>query len=88
MNRRSFFHTLLAGTAGALFLPKLPDRYRWKGPLIVPNPAYISAPYEIAFYYVEGPGYQPINIGPPPTYKADALRFSLDDLIFKNENPT
>ena len=55
MDRRSFFHTLLAGTAGHIFLPKLPDSYKWivrRGEVIDLVEVASIAPLE--FYMVDG----------------------------------
>lgn len=57
MNRRGFFKSLAALTAAAsapgIFIPKF-DPVRWKvlnttSGILVPNPAWINAPYELMF---------------------------------------
>lgn len=60
MNRRSFLTSLIKGAVGCAILPSAVTYARtWKKPtgnlilqgdlLICPNPAYINAPFEMAF---------------------------------------
>ena len=59
MNRRSFLTSLgliiAAASAPGLLLPRASDHARWKKSasqvLYVPNPEYVSAPYEMTFLW-------------------------------------
>lgn len=71
MNRRSFFRTLglgAAAVAAQVYLPKLPDRMRWKatrqGDIYVVNPEWVNAPYEVWFAFDPPPAWMP---GTDPT---------------------
>lgn len=64
MNRRNFLSVLGAAMAGMaavplIHVPELPDRHRWKrmqgSLLLVPNPEWVNAQYEIA-WWVAGEG--------------------------------
>lgn len=51
MNRRGFFKTLAAATAGFTILPPATTYQRiWKATKQV-NPAWVSAPYEVGFLF-------------------------------------
>lgn len=92
MNRRNFFKGLAALVGGAaapmIFVPKL-DPVRWKvlGPsgLLVPNPAWIDAPYELLFIHPDV-GYwsqelliHPRNIELTDPKKVYPVRYALRD---------
>jgi len=75
MNRRKFFKQIGLVTAAFTVLPSatLYNR-KWKAntlksgeELIVPNPACVAAPYEVAFMFGCDYAFNPINVGPPPT---------------------
>lgn len=52
--RRGFLKTLGLAIGAAIFLPKAPDAFRWKrSGIYVPNPAWVSAPYEFVAYMGE-----------------------------------
>ncbi len=60
MNTRSFLKSLLvAAVAPSILLPKLNDSFKWKSlstsGLMVPNPEWINAPFEIAFLIQDSP---------------------------------
>jgi len=53
MNKRDFLKSILIGcVAPSILVASANDHYKWKkyNNIWIPNPEYITAPYEIVFY--------------------------------------
>lgn len=73
MNRRNFFKKLAVATAGFSILPAATTYERvWKAvrqPMWIPNPDYVTAPYETLFFYVD---LESVNSNHTGYYKFDS----------------
>lgn len=87
MNKRSFLKSLLvAAVAPSVLIPQFKDSFKWKritaSGLLIPNPDWINATYEIAFTYAPNPNatFNPILFkrddfltSTPPSFKRDSF---------------
>lgn len=81
MNRRNFLRGIIVAGASFNILPGAGRIWQARRPEIIPNPAYVNAPYEFAFYAFEPLLIEPLLIEPQP--EGFDEKFVLPPIIFK-----
>lgn len=84
MNRRNFLRGIVVAGASFNILPGAGRIWQARRPELIPNPAYVNAPYDFEFYAQALAAFEPILIEPQP--EGFDEKFVLPPIILKRHH--